>query len=901
MVNLHPFEKCKKMEDPFLSKTYDPYQVEKKWYAFWEKQGYFHADEQKPSEPYSIVIPPPNVTGSLHMGHALNNALQDILSRYKRMEGKNTLWLPGTDHAGIATQYVVEKELAKEKVARKSLGREKFIERIWQWKKEHGGIIIEQLKRLGASCDWVRERFTMDEGLSKAVREVFVRLYEEGLIYRGDYIINWCPRCQTALSDLEVEYRETQGQFYYIHYPLTKGKRSIVVATTRPETMLGDTAVAVHPNDERYTAIVGKEVVLPLMDRVIPIIADEYVDKSFGTGALKITPAHDPNDFELGSRHNLPAVKVIDESGKMNENAGRYRRMDRFSCREKVVEDLRAQKLLKKVEKYTHNVGHCYRCYEVVEPTLSKQWFIRATPLAEPAIAAVKEGRTKIIPTVWEKTYFEWMENIRDWCISRQIWWGHRIPAWYCQTCGEIQVEREEPQQCKNCGGNQLEQEEDVLDTWFSSALWPFSTLGWPQKTKELEVFYPTSVLVTGFDILFFWVARMMMMGLKIMGEVPFRDVYIHALVRDAQGQKMSKSLGNVIDPIVMIEKYGTDAFRFTLAALAAQGRDIRLSEDIIGGYRNFANKIWNAARFVLLNLDGYSPEKRSIPHHQYSLADKWILSRVNRLIGTVRTALDQYKFNEAALSLYQFIWREFCDWYVEFSKEGLASTDNGNVSRSVTQQVLVEVLDIILRLLHPFMPFITEEIWQNLPGNEGSIMVSAFPIVNGTILNPEAEEELEIIKEVIYHIRNIRGEMHIPPSQKVAVILYCGSDANAQLLKTHQNYLLQLSRISYLTFSNSKKRPKAAATAIVKDIEVYVPLADLIDFGEEEKRLRKEIAKTEKELALVQKKLSNEDFLRKAPKEIVEKEHQLNQTLIEKQRKLQEGISRLMEMRDAR
>lgn len=887
------------MDDSLLPKTYDPDQVERKWYSFWEKQGYFHADENNPSEPFSIVIPPPNVTGLLHMGHALNNVLQDILTRYRRMDGRNALWLPGTDHAGIATQYVVEKELAKENVTRKGLGRKKFIERVWEWKKQHGGIIIEQLKRLGASCDWERERFTMDEGLSKAVREVFVRLYEEGLIYRGSYITNWCPRCQTALSDLEVEYKETQGQFYYVHYPLTKGKKSIVVATTRPETMLGDTAVAVNPDDQRYLNLVGKEVILPLMDRVIPIIADEYVDKSFGTGALKITPAHDPNDFEVGSRHNLPSVKVIDETGRMNDNAGSYRGMDRFSCREKVVEDLKAKNLLKKIEKYTHNIGYCYRCNEVIEPNLSKQWFIKTLPLAKAAIAAVREGRTRIIPSVWEKTYFEWMENIRDWCISRQIWWGHRIPAWYCKACGEIVVAREDPQGCTKCGSNELEQEEDVLDTWFSSALWPFSTMGWPAKTRELETFYPTSVLVTGFDILFFWVARMMMMGLKIMNEVPFRDVYIHALVRDAQGQKMSKSLGNAIDPIIMIEKYGTDAFRFTLAALAAQGRDIRLSEDIINGYRNFANKIWNASRFALLNLEGFFPEKRSLPHQDYSLADKWILSAANRLIERVRNALDDYKFNDAALYLYQFIWHEFCDWYIEFSKEKLMASSTGEYSRTVTQHVLVEVLDIVLRLLHPFMPYITEEIRQGLPGNEGSIMVSSFPKVNHQFMDPEAEEELEIIRDVIYHIRNIRGEMRIPPSQEVAVILHCSNAKDSKLLNCHKNYLLQLARVSEVTFSTSRKRPKAAATAIVKGIEIYVPLAGLIDFGEEERRLKKEIEKTEKELALVQRKLSNEDFLRKAPKEIVEKENQVNLALVEKQKKLKQGITRLMEMKD--
>jgi len=888
------------MDETSLPKAYDPCNVEKKWYSFWEKQGYFHARTQKNSDPYSIVIPPPNVTGSLHMGHALNVTLQDILVRFKRMDGKNALWLPGTDHAGIATQYVVEKELAKQKKTRESLGRENFIERIWQWKQEHGGIILEQLKRLGASCDWSRERFTMDEGLSKAVREVFVRLYEESLIYRGDYIINWCARCHTALSDLEVNHKEVQGKFYYVYYPLTKGKKALLVATTRPETMLGDTAVAVNPDDERYRDIVGKQILLPLMNRVIPIIADGYVDKSFGTGALKVTPAHDPNDFEVGSRHNLPLIKVIDESGRMNQAAGPYQGLDRFVCREKIVKDLQNKNLLRKIEQHTHNVGHCYRCNEVIEPTLSKQWFLRTASLATPAIAAVRSGQTRIIPSVWEKTYFEWMENIRDWCISRQIWWGHRIPAWYCNACGSVIVARVEPVQCKQCGSNELEQEVDVLDTWFSSALWPFSTMGWPERTEDLELFYPTSVLVTGFDILFFWVARMMMMGLKFMGEVPFRDVFIHALVRDAEGQKMSKSIGNVIDPLVMIDTYGTDAFRFTLAALAAQGRDIRLSEETISGYRNFTNKIWNASRFALLNLRDYEIDQTSKSADHHSLADEWILSQVHRLIQTVRGALNDYKFNEAASALYQFIWHEYCDWYIELSKDRLADDQGAKAPRRATQQVLVDVLDIILRLLHPFMPFLSEEIWQKLPGNKGSIAVAPFPEANVDLFNQEVENKIEILKEIIYHVRNIRGEMHVPPSQKVNVILFCGNDETAQLLKTHRNYLTQLALIEELKFSKIRKRPGASATAIARDTEIYVPLKGVIDFEEEYKRLTKENTKAEKDLALIRKKLTNEDFLRKAPKEIVNKENQRYQELVEKHKKLNTSISRLMEMKDA-
>jgi valyl-tRNA synthetase len=664
--------------------------------------------------------------------------------------------------------------------------------------------------------------------------------------------------------------------------------------------MLGDTAVAVHPEDKRYQDAVGKQILLPLMDRVIPIIADDYVDKDFGTGALKVTPAHDPNDFEVGSRHDLLFIKVIDETGTMNEDAGPYHTLDRQSCRETVVKDLQEKNLLTKIEQHTHNVGHCYRCNEVVEPTLSKQWFLRTASLAKPAIAAVKNGQTRIIPSVWEKTYFEWMENIRDWCISRQIWWGHRIPAWYCKACGEVHVATMEPGHCKQCGARELEQEVDVLDTWFSSALWPFSTMGWPERTKELEVFYPTSVLVTGFDILFFWVARMMMMGLKFMGEVPFRDVYIHALVRDAEGQKMSKSIGNVIDPLVMIEKYGTDTFRFTLAALAAQGRDIRLSEETIGGYRNFTNKIWNASRFALLNLKDYEKGQNSTCADHYSLADKWILSQAHRLVQTVREALGDYKFNDAASALYQFIWHEFCDWYIELSKDRLAIGKGAEEPRRATQQVLVDVLDIILRLLHPFMPFISEEIWQKLPGNDGSIVVSSFPVTNQGFFNQEAENGIEILKEIIYHVRNIRGEMHIPPSQKVDVVLFCGNEETAQLLKAHRNYLTQLALIKNLEFSKVRTRPEASATAIARDTEIYIPLEGVIDFEEEYKRLTKENTKVEKDLAFIRKKMSNEDFLRKAPKEIVEKENQRYQELAEKQKKLNISISRLLEMKDA-
>lgn len=875
-------------------KFFEPQEVEDKWYQFWEEKNLFRADEYSAKPPFSIVIPPPNVTGSLHMGHALNNTLQDILARYKRMDGYNVLWLPGTDHAGIATQNVVEKQLAEEGLDRHKLGREAFIERVWKWKQEYGGQIIKQLKKLGSSCDWSRERFTMDEGLSLAVREVFVRLFREGLIYRGDYIINWCPRCQTALSDLEVEHEQEEGHLYYIKYPLEESKEFLVVATTRPETMLGDTAVAVHPEDRRYMKFIGRKVILPLMNRKIPIIADSYVAQDFGTGALKVTPAHDANDFEIGRRHGLEVIRVIDEAGRMNENAGRYAGQSRFQCRKDVVRDLKNLNLMKKIEPFLHNVGHCYRCKTIIEPTVSKQWFVRTRPLAEPAIEAVKKGETRIIPAIWENTYFEWMYNIRDWCISRQIWWGHRIPAWYCRGCGEINVSTVEVKNCAFCGSSLLEQEQDVLDTWFSSALWPFSTLGWPQKTRDLEVFYPTSVLVTGFDILFFWVARMMMMGIKFMGQVPFRDVYIHALVRDAEGQKMSKSRGNVVDPLVVIEKFGTDAFRFTLAAFAAQGRDIRLSEERLAGYRNFANKIWNASRFTLANLQDYDHHgEEAEVKGQMSLADRWIISRVNRAIKEVRQSLDSYKFNEAASAIYQFLWHEFCDWYIELVKPILNQKNNAD-QRWLAQYTLCRVLDISLRLLHPFMPFITEEIWQKLPGNEGSIMVAEFPRVREEEIQSSVEAEMELIMEIISSIRNLRSELNIAPSRKVEVILDVPDQQVLNNLQQNQIYLENLALANKIIWQSRGEKPKASATAIIGPVELFLPLQGLIQLDEEERRIKKEITKIEEELARANLKLHNEEFLQKARPEAVLKEKEKARLLTEKITKLQQGLERV-------
>jgi len=876
-------------------KVYDPTRVEEKWYTYWLEKGYFRAELNSPKEPFSIVIPPPNVTGSLHMGHALNNTLQDILVRFKRMKGYNCLWMPGTDHAGIATQNVVERELAKEGLDRHQLGREEFIRRVWEWKEKYGGVIINQLKKLGSSCDWSRERFTMDEGLSRAVREVFVHLYEDGLIYRGDYIINWCPRCHTALSDLEVDHQELPAHLYHLRYPTEKGGHMVVV-TTRPETMMGDTAVAVNPKDKRYKNLIGQYVILPVVARRIPVIADDYVDPAFGSGALKITPAHDPSDFEIGQRHKLDVVRVIDGEGRMTGEAGPYEGMDRFECRERIVEDFQRDGTLLKTEEYHHSVGHCYRCKTMVEPFLSKQWFVRTKPLAEPAIKAVEQGRTRIIPSTWERTYFDWMHNIRDWCISRQIWWGHRIPAWYCEACGEVIVAREEPKRCSHCNSEQLRQETDVLDTWFSSALWPFSTMGWPDDTEELKLFYPTSVLVTGFDILFFWVARMMMMGIKFMGDVPFRDVYIHALVRDMEGQKMSKTKGNVIDPLVMIEKYGTDAFRFSLAAFAAQGRDIRLSEDRIEGYRNFANKIWNAARFSAMNLQDYRDDCKDLDVSLCSAPDKWILGRLNRAIAETTRALDEYRYNEGAQVIYHFIWHELCDWYLELIKAYLYHSDASQ--RTITQKTLVYVLDKTLKLLHPFMPFITEEIWQHLPHVGESIMKVDYPKARPELVDVEAVQEMERIMEVITGVRNIRGEMGIPPLTQINIILIAEDAKTAAALREHLGFIKDLARVKEAQIVVQGERPRAAATALANGVEVFVPLEGVIeDPQKEQQRLTKELTKLLADLELTQRKLANEAFLQKAPADKVQKEREKLQEFSALKEKLEQRLAIFREL----
>jgi valyl-tRNA synthetase len=875
------------MDNENIPKGYSPVEVEDRWYKYWEENGLFKADDKSDKPPFCIVIPPPNVTGVLHMGHALNNTLQDILCRYKRMKGFNVLWQPGTDHAGIATQNVVEKALAAEGTDRHAIGREKFIERVWEWRKKYGGIIINQLKKLGSSCDWSRERFTMDEGLSRAVKEVFVSLYDKGLIYRGDYIINWCPRCHTALADLEVEHEERDSFLYHIRYPYEGGNGWLIVATTRPETLLGDTAVAVNPEDERYLDLKGKNVLLPVQNRPIPVIFDGYVDKSFGTGALKVTPAHDANDFEIGNRHGLERIKVIDENGRMNEMSGPYKGMDRFGCREKIVEDLQTQGLLEKVEPYRNATGHCYRCKTMIEPLLSKQWFVKIAPLAEKAMEAVKSGKTRIIPTTWENVYFDWMNNIKDWCISRQIWWGHRIPAWYCNDCGELIVAKESPDKCRACGSGNLRQDTDVLDTWFSSALWPFSTLGWPDNTAALKTFYPTSALVTGFDILFFWVARMMMMGLHFMNDVPFSHVYIHALVRDAEGKKMSKSKGNVIDPLEVIEQSGTDAFRFTLAAFAAQGRDVKLSEDRIEGYRHFVNKIWNSSRLVLMNMEENS--HAYVKQKDRALPDRWILTRVGQVSDDVAKALDEYRFNDAASLCYQFVWHEFCDWYIELSKERLYGNDESQ--KKSVQLTLKEVLSAVLRLMHPFMPFVTEDIWQRIPGVKESIMKAEFPQSSGFIFDKDALEDMNLVMGIITGVRNIRGEMNIHPSKAVDIIMDIFDDRHAEIINNNLSHIRSLSKAGTVTIERHATKPEASATAVLENDQIHVLLKGIIDFEEEKKRIRKEISKVENDMEADSRKLTSPGFMENAPPDIVEKVKEKVAGLKEKAAKLDKNL----------
>jgi valyl-tRNA synthetase len=887
------------MTQDLLPKAYDPASIERRWYEFWLEGKLFRASEEITGKEYSIVIPPPNVTGSLHMGHALNNTLQDILVRYFRMKGRNTLWMPGMDHAGIATQNVVERQLKEEGLTREDLGLEKFIERVWTWKEHSGGVIINQLKRLGCSCDWDRERFTMDKGLSKAVREVFVRLYEEGLIYKGDYIVNWCPRCHTALSDIEVDHEDAPGNLWHIRYPIEDSDEYLVVATTRPETMLGDTAVAVNPDDERFKRHIGKHAVLPLVGRRLKIIGDNVVDKEFGAGALKVTPAHDLTDFEISLRHGLPRVSIMDTSGVINENGLHFRGMERFECRKAVVEQLEKEGFLERIEPYQVGLGRCYRCKDVIEPLISKQWFVKVEPLAREALRAVEAGDTRIVPEHWTKTYYEWMNNIRDWCVSRQIWWGHRIPAWTCGECGEMIVSRTDPTECPRCKSALLARETDVLDTWFSSALWPFSTMGWPDNTPLLRGFYPTSCLVTGFDILFFWVARMMMMGLKFMGDVPFKDVYIHALVRDEHGKKMSKSLGNIIDPLEVMDKYGTDAFRFTLAAMAAQGRDIRLSEQRIEGYRHFMNKLWNAARFILPHIAQTNGDADFRQGPPLGLPERWLLSRLDGVTREVSEAVETYRFNDAAQALYHFTWHEFCDWYIEHSKTPLGSDDPQ--VRARTASLLRHVMDSLMRLLHPFVPFITEEIASRIPGNGATIIGGPFPGTHDDARDPAAEEQMGVLIGVVSAIRNIRAEMNLPPSRKLTALVVPGDEDTRDLIISNRHMVSSLARLETLDVAavdhDPETAPKMSAVAMVGAVRVLVPLEGIIDPVAEIRRLEKEASAANKELDAVRKKLANENFIAKAAADAVQKQRDKGRELEARVNGLTESLGRMRKL----
>lgn len=854
-----------------IDKTYDPKQVEGKIYSNWVEKGYFHAVIDHEKEPFTIVIPPPNITGQLHMGHAIDNTLQDILIRLKRMQGFCTLWLPGTDHASIATEAKIVESMRKEGITKESLGREKFLERAWEWKENYGRRIVEQLKKLGCSCDWDRERFTMDDGLSKAVNEVFVRLYKKGLIYRGERIINWCPVCSTSISDAEVEHEQKEGSFWHIKYPVKDSSEYIVVATTRPETMLGDTAVAVNPDDDRYKHLIGKTIVLPLMNREIPIITDSYVEKDFGTGAVKITPAHDPNDFEVGQRHGLPIIKVMNDDATMNDAAKQYKGMDRYEAREKIIQDLRELDLLLKIEPHVHNVGTCYRCSTVIEPTISMQWFVHMKPLAGPAIDVVKNGTVKFIPDRFSKIYFNWMENIQDWCISRQLWWGHRIPAYYCRECGNMMVENEMPDTCSKCGSTRIEQDSDTLDTWFSSALWPFSTLGWPDNTEDLKYFYPTNVLVTGYDIIFFWVARMIFSGLEHMKKAPFEHVFIHGLVRDATGRKMSKSLGNGIDPLEVIDEYGTDALRYALTVGVSPGNDLRFSDEKIKAGRNFANKIWNASRFILMNFDE-NIDFKNIDVKKFSIAEKWILFRSNFVLTEVTENLEKYELGIALQKIYEFIWEEFCDWYIELSKPRLYDKDSDG--RKETLYVLNYVLSVSMKLLHPFMPFVSEEIYMQLIHDDESIMISEWPKYKKEYDFEQEAGKMELIMSAIRDIRNIRAQMNVPPSKKAKVIFVSKNSDVKSVLLEGQGFIERLAGASDIVMENDKRNiPEAAVSLVIEGAEIFIPLEELVDVEKELERLKKEKANLEEELSRVNGKLGNEGFMSKAPRKVVEEE----------------------------
>ena len=870
-----------------LEKQYNPKNVEDRIYKSWLDAKYFHAKREPGKKTYTIVIPPPNITGQLHMGHALDNTLQDILIRYHRMAGYDTLWVPGTDHASIATEAKIVEAMKKEGLTKEDIGREKFLERAWAWKAQYGGRIIEQLKKMGSSCDWDRERFTLDEGCSKAVNEVFCNLYEKGLIYRGERIINWCPHCLTSISDAEVEYEEQAGHFWHLRYPFKDGSGYLELATTRPETLLGDTAVAVNPNDERYKDVVGKTLILPLVHREIPVVADDYVEMDFGTGVVKITPAHDPNDFEVGLRHNLEVINVLTPDAKITDDYPKYAGMDRYEARKAIVEDLKAEGALVEIEDYSHNVGTCYRCGTTVEPRVSKQWFVKMKPLAGPAIDAVKNGDTRFIPQRFEKVYFHWLENIRDWCISRQLWWGHRIPAWYCADCGEITVSRTAPTACSHCGSKNIEQDPDTLDTWFSSALWPFSTLGWPEETEDYKHYYPTNTLVTGYDIIPFWVMRMMFSGLEQTGQVPFDTVLIHGLVRDAQGRKMSKSLGNGIDPLEIIDKYGADALRFTLATGNSPGNDMRFSDERVEASRNFANKIWNAARFILMNLS----ENEPAPYIPQALAieDKWILSQYNTLVSGVTDSLEKFELGMAVQKLYDFIWDVFCDWYIEIAKIRLNGDDEEQ--KATVRAVLVYVMSNTLKLLHPFMPFITEEIWQTLPHTGESIMISDWPKADSALNFAAEEAEMSRIMTAIKAVRNRRAEMNVAPSKKAKIFI---ETAYADTFLKGTVFFKRLASASEVEVAAHFDDMDSAVSIITESARLYIPMDELVDFKAELARLNKEKAGVQKELDFVNNKLNNENFVNKAPAAVVEGQRQAKAQLEEKMALILESIEKI-------
>ena len=870
-----------------LAKAYEPQEVEGRIYDFWMQGGYFHAEVDPKKKPYTIVIPPPNITGQLHMGHAWDETLQDILIRWKRMQGYSALWLPGTDHASIATEAKIVEAMREEGLSKEDLGREAFLERAWAWKDKFGGRILEQLKLLGSSCDWDRLRFTMDEGCSKAVRHVFVKLYEEGLIYRGERIINWCPHCKTAISDAEVIFEEQQGSFWHLRYPLADGSGYIQLATTRPETMLGDTAVAVHPEDERYKHLVGKNVILPLVNKEIPIVADEYVEMDFGTGVVKITPAHDPNDFEVGRRHNLPVINVMNEDGSINENGGKYAGLSGMEARKQIVKDLEEGGYLIKVEPLKHNVGTCQRCHTVVEPRVSTQWFVKMEPLAKPAIDVVKDGTIRFIPERLEKTYYNWMENIKDWCISRQLWWGHRIPAWYCEDCGETIVSETDVDTCPKCGGKRIHQDEDTLDTWFSSALWPFSTLGWPDETEELKYFYPTDTLVTGYDIIFFWVARMIFSGLKHMDKAPFNTVLFHGLLRDSQGRKMSKSLGNGIDPVDVINQYGADALRFTLVTGNSPGNDARYSDEKVAASRNFANKIWNAARFIHMNIDGHNVPC-ALPE-TLSLEDQWIVSRFNTVTKEVTENLDKFELGMAVSKLYDFIWDDFCDWYIELAKRPLTGGDEAAAQN--TRQVLVWVLTNTLALLHPFMPFVTEEIWQSLPHQGEALIVAPWPEYEEGRAFPQAEAEMKKVMELITAVRTRRSEMNVPPSKKAHLAIEA---ADTAAFEAEKEAIARLAYCSGVEVAQSVPQAEGSVTVVTAACRAYLPMDDLVDKKAETARLTKELEGAKKQLATAEAKLQNEKFISKAPQKVIDGVKDNAEKLREKVRGIEEALAAL-------